>query len=148
MKRIHIANYGPDELNIKTALRIAFEECQSRKVDELAIITPKKDNLDHLVIADVIGRDVAELLVKGKKVEILDTGIFFSNYSVATVQKGTTPKVGLAFYLVSEYIKKLDALRFDCLIFVPWLEEEGKEWAAKWNAETHGEARKESPVEQ
>lgn len=33
---------------------------------------------------------------------------------------------------------KLDDLHFDCLIFVPWHEAEGVEWAQKWDAETHG----------
>ncbi|MFT4176044.1 MAG: hypothetical protein QM627_05255 [Luteolibacter sp.] len=138
MKRIHIPNMGPDQANIPKAIAVGIRECKSSTTDVLALITPVKDNFDSIVVGEFLGNDVSKRLMKGGHVPIQGQGISLSHHSVSTVQKGRTPKVGIAFYVSSSDIKKLDDLQFDCLIFVPWLDKDGEQWARIWDAETHG----------
>lgn len=139
MKRIHIPNRGPDQLKVPIAIAIGIKECKNLGTDGLALITPLKDNLDSIVVGAFLGSDVSRRLMKGAKIPIGDHGVSISHYSVSTVLRSPSPRVGLAFYVSSKNIKKLDDLSFDCLIFVPWLDKDGKNWASKWGAETYGE---------
>lgn len=129
---------GPSTENIPTAIAIAIRECKTLGCDTVALITPVKDNLDNIVLGDFLGRDVAKRLMKGDTVALGNYGISLTHESVATMQKKRQARVGLAFYVSKDSIQKLDALDFECLIFVPWLDKEGVAWAQKWNAETHG----------
>lgn len=138
MKRIHIPNMGPDASTIPTAIAVGVRECKEADSAELTLITPVKNNLDSIVIGEFLGCDVAKRLMKGDRVAIGDHGVSLTHHSVSTVQKTRTPSVGLAFYVSKDDIKKLDDLRFDTLIFVPWLDQDGVDWAQKWDAETHG----------
>jgi hypothetical protein len=51
---------------------------------------------------------------------------------------------GIALFLgkrcrtFASILVRLDELRLPALILVPWNEDEGTAWVAKWNAETHG----------
>lgn len=146
MKRIHIPNMGPDTSNIPTAIAVGVRECKLAGSKELALITPAKDNLDSIVVGEFLGRNVAKSLMKGARIPIGDHGVSLAHHSVSTVQKTRTPSVGLVFYVSKEAIKKLDDLQFDTLIFVPWLDTEGVEWAKKWDAETHGGSTGDSAV--
>lgn len=140
MKRIHIPNCGPDPSNIPTAIATGVRECKLTGTTELTLITPAKDNLDAIVIGEHLGKEVSKRLMKGDKIKIGDQGVSLLHHSVSTVQKARTPSVGLAFYVSKDAIQKLDDLPFDTLIFVPWLDQEGVDWARKWDAETHGGA--------
>ena len=135
MKKIHVPNAGPDDTNVKKALAVGIKQCESANCGSLTIITPLKD-LDRTIVGKVLGDAATKKLMKGESVKAL--GIELHYESVATVQKVATPKVGLVFYAPAKDIQKLDELDFDCVIYVPWLEKEGQEWATKWNAETIG----------
>src|SRR3989339_425712 len=146
MKRIHVPNMGPDPVVVPKAFAIGLRECKAFSSAVLTIITPVKDNLDSIVIGDVLGRDAAKKLMKGYKVPIGDHGVSFRHESVSTVQKCATPRVAIAFYVSMDDIQRLDDLGFDCLIFVPWLDKEGEQWAAKWDAETMGAKTQDAAV--
>src|SRR2546425_11658413 len=120
MKRIHVPNMGPDAGTIPKAIAIGIRECEAIGAGALTIITPAKNNLDSIVIGDFLGRDVAKSLMKGDSVPVRDRGVELRHESVATVRKIAAPKVGLAFYVSEDAIRKLDDIQFDCLIFVPW----------------------------
>lgn len=137
---------GPDTTMIPTAIAVGVRECKLASATELTLITPVKNNLDAIVIGEFLGRDVAKRLMKGDRIPIEDQGVSLSHHSVSTVQKARKPSVGLAFHVSNDQIKKLDDLRFDTLIFVPWLDKEGVEWAQKWDAETHGGSTADSSV--
>ena len=138
MKRIHIPNMGPDTSTIHTAIAIGVHECKQTGTADLTLITPVKNNLDTIAIGDFLGQDVAKRLMKGDRIVIGNYGVSLNHHSVSTIQKIRTPSIGLAFYVSKDDIKKLDALEFNTLIFVPWLNKEGVEWAQKWDAQTHG----------
>jgi hypothetical protein len=146
MKRIHIPNMGPNTSSIPTAISIGVRECKQAGTSELVLITPVKDNLDSIVVGEFLGRDVSKRLMKGDKIKVGDHGVSLTHHSVASVQKTRTPSVGLAFYISKEAIQKLDDLRFDTLIFVPWLDKDGVDWAQKWDAETHGGSSVDSSI--
>jgi hypothetical protein len=89
-----------------------------------------------MIIGEFLGPIPTKKLMKGQAVPIGIKGISMRHEGVASVQKAATPKIGLVFYVSEQAILNLDDLNFDCLIFVPWLDADGKEWAAKWNAQT------------
>jgi hypothetical protein len=136
MKRIHIPNMGPNEGNVTTAIAAAMKECREISATEVTLITPLKNNLDMLVVGHVLREAASKQLMKGLPVTIGDHGINLIHHSTSTVAKTRTPKVGLAFYLSTGDIKKLDALTFEVLLYVPWLDTDGVAWAAKWAAQT------------
>lgn len=138
MKRIHIPNMGQNAENIPIAFTVAIREAKALGSDTITLITPVKDNLDSIVLGDFLGRDVAKRLMKGGTVALGDCGVSLMHESTATAQKKCRARIGLAFYVSKGSILKLDQLDFECLIFVPWFDQEGVEWAQKWNAETHG----------
>ena len=146
MKRIHIPNMGPDPSTIPTAFAVGVRECKQAGSNELSLITPLKNNLDSTVVGEFLGLDVAKRLMKGDLIAMGDFGVSLTHHSVSTVQKTKTPLVGLVFYVSKDDIKKLDDLWFECLIFVPWLDKEGVEWAQKWGAKTHGGSTDDSSV--
>lgn len=139
MKRIHIPNMGPDKSKISTAIAIGVRECKNSGTRDLSLITPLKNNLDSIVVGEFFGVDVSKRLMKGEKIPIGHSGLSISHYSVSTILKCAAKKIGLVFYVSNEDIKKIDDLMFECLIFVPWFDKDGEDWARKWNAETHGE---------
>lgn len=138
MKRVHIPNIGPNAENIPVAVAVAIREAKAIGSDTITLITPVKDNLDSIVLGDFLGRDIAKRLMKGGSVALGDYGVNLTHESTATMQKKRRARIGLAFYVSQDAILQLDQLEFDCLIFVPWLDKEGVEWAQKWNAETPG----------
>lgn len=138
MKRIHIPNIGPNTANIPLAIAMAIRESKALGSDSITLITPVKDDLDSIVLGDFLGRDAAKRLMKGGTVALGDYGVSLTHESVATMQKMRRASIGLAFYVSTDSISVLDQLDFECLIFVPWLDKEGVQWAQKWNADTHG----------
>jgi len=147
MKRIHLPNMGPVTGNIPKAIGAAVKECQSIGAQEVALITPLKNNLDTLVIGEFLGEAVAKRLMKGESIPIGKEGVSLIHGSVATITKGRPPRVGLAFYVSRGDIQKLDDLRFDVLIYVPWLDKDGQVWAAKWGAETLGAQTRDQDID-
>lgn len=145
MKRIHIPNMGAERNNFLTAIEIGTRECNIIGVKQMTLITPQK-NLNTIDIGRLLGDAVSKKLMKGNSIPIDNYGINLTYESVSTIQKITTPQVGLAFYVSTKDIQKLDDLDFDVLIFVPWLDTEGTNWAAKWNAETHGSNNQETTI--
>jgi hypothetical protein len=146
MKRIHLPNMGPDQNNVPTAIAIGIRECKAMGIKQMTLITPLK-NLDNIVIGKLLGDAASKQLMKGNSIPIDDYGISLTYESVSTVQKIRTPQVGLAFYVSTKDIQKLDDLYFNVLIFVPWLDTEGDNWAIKWNAETHGYNNQETAID-
>lgn len=137
-KRIHVPNMGPDDRAIPVAIAVGVDQCKKLGLKTLTLITPAKDNLDSIIIGEFLGKEVCKKLMKGQTVAVGETGISVKHESVATALKTGDAGVGLAFYVSSDAIQKLDGKGFKCLIFVPWLDTDGTDWAAKWNAATHG----------
>jgi hypothetical protein len=138
MKRIHVPNMGSNTENIPVAINVASRECRALGCDTFTLITPKRNDLDSTtVLGRFLGRDVSKRLKKGDPVALDNYGVSLTHESVATMQKKRRARLGLAFYVSKDSILQLDQLDFECLIFVPLLDEEGVEWAQKWNAETH-----------
>jgi hypothetical protein len=145
MKRIHIPNMGPDKNNVSTAIAIGIRECKAMDIKQMTLITTLK-NLNNIIIGELLGDAASKKLMKGNSIPIDNYGINLTYESVSTVQKITTPQVGLAFYVSTKDIQKLDELYFDVLVFVPWLDTEGTNWAVKWNAETHGSSNQDTAI--
>lgn len=137
MKRIMLPNMGPDMDKIPTAFALGVKECQRVESDVLTIVTPQK-NLDSIVVGEYLGKAASKTLMKGQQFPVSQVGLLFEYESVATAVKKASAKVGVAFYVSADNLIKLDALPFESLIYVPWCENEGTAWAAKWNAETFG----------
>lgn len=147
MKRIHIPNMGPDQSTIPKAIAIGIRECKSLNRDQLTLITPVKDNLDSIVVGEFLGKEASKKLMKGGLIPLPGHDVSIGHESVASVQKRRTPSVGLVFYVSSDAIQKLDGLNFDCLIFVPWLDQDGIDWGNKWDAETIGASNQKAEVD-
>ena len=148
MERIYLPNMGPNTDSIPIALALGIRECNRHHSAILTLVTPLKDNLDSIIIGEFLGEAVSKRLIKGEEVPLTGDveGISLKHESMATVQRHQTPDVVLAFYLSSKHISALDGLNLKSLIYVPWLDDDGKKWASKWNAETHGKETTDSGI--
>lgn len=126
---------GPDPDNLPIAFAVGVRECRSLGAKELTIITPVSNNLDSIVVGEFLGQDASKRLMKGEKVPMGETGVRLTHKSTRTIGQAT--KVGLAFYVSNDAIRKLDDLDFGCLIYIPWADQDGEQWAKKWDAEPH-----------
>jgi hypothetical protein len=136
MKRIQVSNMGADRNNVFTAITVGIRESDAIGVEQMTLITSRR-NLINTNIGEILGGAMSTKLMNGNSISIASHGINLTYESVSTIQKITTPQIGLAFYVSTEDIQKLDELDFDVLIFVPWIDTDGTNWAMKWNAEIY-----------
>lgn len=97
-------------------------------------------------MGDILGKEASKALVKGQGV-LLGDGISLSYHSYATFPSRAQLAVVLAIHLAEEDLAKLDDSFSKCLIYVPWAENEGEKWVAKWGAEIEGSAKEISPID-
>lgn len=131
MRKVHIPNVGSNVAVVTKAFAVGITECQAAQCGLLTIITRAKDKLDTKMVGEVLGEAKAQQLEKGDSVSIGISGIAIRQERVGTVQKTTTPRIGLVFYASKKNIQKLDDLNFKCLIYVSRRQTDGKESIAE-----------------
>ena len=129
--------------SVREALLCGLQATQSIG-SELLIVTPLK-NLDTIDVGKEIGTAVSRKLMKGETAQI--SGVRVSYQSMGAIHKIRHPGTVVAFYLDEKDLLKLDDVRMDCLICVPWTPDQGLAGARKWGANYLGSATPPSPID-
>jgi hypothetical protein len=138
-KRILIRSHGPDEKTAIKALAAALKEAQSNAVNTIHLFVPAKSAFSGSVVAKAIGDPATNQLLAGKSVLIKD-GISLKLESPETLRHSTSVRIALATYLDAKGLRAVDGLsHLNCIVFLPWISDEGEGWQQSWNAEVLGE---------
>ena len=110
---------------------------------DLSIVTQTK-NLNTIDVGRALGMPATGKLMKGQ--QIVMNGIKINYQSMGTIQRAGQLRTVLAFYVDDKDLMKLDDMRMDCLIYVPFTPEQGRVWAKIWGAPYIGAPTPPSPV--
>jgi hypothetical protein len=144
MKRILIRSHGPDPKGVKSAFEVAMRSANEAQANIIHLVVPAKSSFSPSVIADFLGDDASNKLLKGAMVPIKN-GPRLKLDSVTTIRRSTDAVVVIAAFLGGKDLREVDMLpNAKAIVFLPWISEEGEGWQESWNAEVHGEVRKES----
>ena len=138
-KRILVRNHGPDEKAAIKAIAVAFKEALSNGADRIDLIVPAKSAFSGSVVAKALGDGATKQLLAGKTVLIKD-GVSLKLESPDTLRHSTSVRIALATYLDGKGIRAVDGLsNLKCIVFLPWISDEGEGWQQSWGAEVLGE---------
>ena len=143
--RYLIPSQGPDVEALKQCLALAVKLSQEKGFKIITFLVPVKSNFGHSVVADLLGEKVMKALLKGQRVKAIDD-IYFELESVKTFREYASYELIIGFYLSQRGIDVFDSARnAKVLIFLPWLEEESKNWIDRWNPIVPGEEKSQKP---
>jgi hypothetical protein len=143
--RYLVPSQGPDVEALKQCLALAVKLSQEEGFQIITFLVPVKSDFEHSVVADLLGQKVMKALLKGERVKAIDN-INFELESVKTFREYASYEIIIGFYLSQKGIDVFDSVRnAKVLIFLPWLEEESKNWIDRWNPIVHGEEKSEKP---
>lgn len=139
IKRYLVPSQGPDVEALKRCIAFAVKESQENDFKTITFLVPVKSNFEHSIVADLFGQKVMNALLKGKRVEAIDD-IYFELESVKTFREYESYEIIIGFYLTQKGIDVFDYVRkAKTLIFLPWQEEESKNWIDRWDPTILGE---------
>jgi hypothetical protein len=127
----------PDQ--IRSAFQQMLKLCEEEEITQVTLVVPKKGGWEHSDVAKVMERDIAKALLRGQQVFLTD-GVGM------TLESGETfsPLASREGLLVGAHIsiaamdKLDDSSGAHAIMYLPWSEEEGKEWQATWNPQIVG----------
>ncbi len=130
--RFIVENHGPD---VKVA-RFAFEEVCKRCVDldisKITLLYPTKQTFIHSCMANAIGQSESKKLCAGQEVS-LGSSILMKLESINTFHSYSSYGMLWGVYLMDKHLDLLDAAcDVKAISFIPWLEEDGKDWISTW----------------
>lgn len=137
-QRYMIENNGANKENIEFCLKEAFKICNKNSISEITLIVPKKDGFESTEIGAVFGETDARKLRSGKVLQVDNINIKLESPKTLSPYKSYGMLIGI--HLSQEGQDKLDSADFaDAIMFVPWTEDEGKEWMSTWDPSVLGQ---------
>jgi hypothetical protein len=130
--RFLIENHGASTENVQLALREAVKYCITNNIQNIVLVVPAKGHFLGGIVADVLGH-AAKSLHAGNSVTISGTNISLTLAHPGGISVVPKSALLLGTHLSQDGIAKLDdAFNASAIVYVPWMEEEGKEWMSTW----------------
>lgn len=135
LKRILFPNKGEPKSPLKAAIFAAHKLAKECGINSISLITTVKKFSG--VAGEVLGPDVVRSLEKGTSIQLIP-GVSLSHQSVKTIARAQKPQIAVALYIDNEGMIEIEDLAIPNLIYVPFTEKEGADWAHKWDADVNG----------
>jgi len=136
--RFLIENNGSSQNNIKQALSEAYHLCKEAGLKRITLVFPVKGNFASSDIATFLGQQATKILSKGQAVDLGD-GIRLEFDIPKNISAYGSYEVVLAAYLTDKDMDIVDSIgNISSIVFLPWLEEDGKRWLSTWNPKIVG----------
>jgi hypothetical protein len=136
--RFLIENNGSNQDNIKLALSEAYHLCKEAGLKRITLVFPVKGNFGSSDIATFLGQQATKALSKGQSVDLGD-GIHLELDIPKNISAYGNYEVVLAAYLTDKDMDTVDGIKnISNIVFLPWLEEDGKRWLSTWNPKIVG----------
>ena len=129
--RFIVENHGASSAGVHTALVGALDLCAQFGAKQITLVMPTKGNFDGTVISEVLGKEVTKALQKSRPVNI--EGVALCLESPQTLRNKMSSGVVLAAHISIKDMEIVDATHSaNAILFLPWIEEEGKQWLSTW----------------
>lgn len=136
--RFLIENNGSNQDNIKLAISKAYHLCKDAGLQRITLLFPAKGTFSHSDIATFLGTQATKTLVKGQTVDLGNNIHLVFNIPKNFSVYGNHDVV-LAAYLTNKDMNIVDGVqKINSIVFLPWLEDDGKRWMSTWNPEIVG----------
>lgn len=136
--RFLIENNGSNQENIKRALSEAYYLCEEKGFKRITLVFPVKSNFGSSDIATFLGQQATKALSKGQAVDLGD-GIYLEFDIPKNISAYGNYEVVLAAYLTDKDMDIVDGIgNISSIVFLPWLEGDGKRWLSTWNPKIVG----------
>lgn len=133
MQRYLIENRGANKENINFMFSEALRICQCEGISKITLFVSSKKVFPSTVVGQMLG-DVAKRLCQGQTVGF-QGNISLDLESASKAPRQRVYEMVVYLYLSSEACLMLDSvLSAKVIIFLPWMEDEGKMWLSTWNA--------------
>ena len=134
--RFLIENHGPIDDNFKIAFSESINFAKSNNINQITLIVPAKNSFPDTIMGrffDSLKRTNTKILCKGESIA-LGNGISI-NLKIPSELRNPCEEFGvvLATYLLDDQMLTVDTLKSTkAIVYLPWLEEDGKKWLACW----------------
>lgn len=146
VNRILVRNHGPIKENVIKAIAAALAAAHKENEKIIHLIVPAKSAFSGTVISEAIGDNATKELLKGNTVSIKN-GISIKLESADTLKNSVSVRIALAAYLGARDLRVADSLsNLKCIVFLPWISEDGEGWQQSWNAQVLGEKQPEKKL--
>lgn len=138
VSRLLVENNGSNQESIKLALGEAFSICRIEDLTRITLVYPSKGSFKNSDIANFLGNQATTILSKGKLVD-LSNGVWLELETPKNISPYGKYEVVVAAYLTGKDMDVVDEIRSaNTIIYLPWIEDEGKRWLSTWSPETIG----------
>lgn len=131
-KRFIVENNGADKAAVNTLFQEAVKYCVSNNICEITLLASSKSGFSSTVVGEVLGQQNSKSLTKGGNVNI-GTGVSLNLEIPKNISPAKNYGLVVGLYLSKQDLASLDSIvSAEALVFLPWLEDEGKKWMATW----------------
>jgi hypothetical protein len=107
-----------------------------------------KNNLSNSIVAQVLGGPVVKSLLKGNAVALGQGGPALTFYSTATFPRHTSLGVVIGAHISGEDQRKIEGVTdAKALIYLPWNEDEAREYLTTWHPTVIGPSKLQAEVD-
>lgn len=133
MQRYIIENHGGNVENAKFMFSEAMRICQRDGMSRITLFVPNKGSFPDTLVGQLLG-GVATKLCRGESFLIAEN-ILLDLQGANKVRHICHYEMIVGVYLSLESLFRLEsALSAKAIIFLPWMEDEGKRWLSTWGA--------------
>lgn len=129
MQRYLIESHGPNKANAAFMFQEAFRICQRERMSRITLAVSNKTTFPSTPIGELLG-DGARKICQGMTLHLQEN----LSLDLVCVNKGENfyaYEMVVAVYLSLDDLYKLDSdMSAKAIVFLPWLEDEGKQWLA------------------
>lgn len=147
VSRFLVENNGSNPDSIKLAFSEAYSQCKSAGLSNITLVFPTKGSFKNSDIAEFVGDNAAKALFKGLSVNLGD-GIQLRFDIPKNINSFSNYDIVLATYLTDKDMDIVDGIKnVNSIVFLPWLEKDGKRWLSTWSPKTVGSSSWTTPSE-
>jgi hypothetical protein len=133
VSRFLVENNGPNIEAFKTALAGALQFSSANGINKITLVVSTKGTFSSTVIGEFFGAQVSKILCKGDAVD-LGGGVSLNLETPRDVASHKNYGVVMGIYLSKNDMGVVDTIRSaKGIVYLPWLEEEGKTWLSVWS---------------
>ena len=132
MQRYLIESNGPNKDAAMLMLQEAFRICQRERMSRITLVVPNKATFPSTPVGELLG-DGVRRLCQGKTLA-LSEDLSLELVCASKSQNFYGYDLIVAVYLSLDALYKFDTdMSAKAILFLPWMEEEGKQWLATRN---------------
>jgi hypothetical protein len=132
----YIVKRGEDQA--QNAIRSMVAICRSEGIGSVTLVVPHKGRFEDIIFAKTLGSAAAKALAKGQLVRLTDQ-VMMNLESVQTYRPSAGRGLLVGVYIDDKNMNKLDdSWGAQAIMYLPWNEEEGREWRTTWKPKEIG----------